>query len=262
MSGVKRVDDFKEGEPVEICIPGADSPDSVFPHKDGRVSVVQEIAGQVRNSFDDLPGDLDVSLRRDKHIEAGRGEKGSDELPCFRDVPWLSHYPRMSCNSQKLIKDRPGGVPGIWASALGFKPAPAGGVIRRIPVRRVNQDVGVNDEHYRPSMAWYRAPRSETSTSAPPLRNAGSGGSPAGFFRARNSIRRAVSTSSDIVRPWRAASRFSCAITVSSMFKVVFIWNTIQHVWLYVKARMRSLLCRPMGAIARLVAAGTFVCST
>lgn len=40
-----------------------------------------------------------------------------------------------------------------------------------------------------------------------------------------------LSTSSDIVRPWRAASRLSCAMTVSSMVRVVFIWKTISAVW-------------------------------
>jgi len=36
-------------------------------------------------------------------------------------------------------------------------------------------------------------------------------------------VRSAVSTSSDIVRPWRAASRLSWAITVLSILRVVFI---------------------------------------
>ena len=44
----------------------------------------------------------------------------------------------------------------------------------------------------------------------------------------------AVSTSSDIVRPWRAASRLSWAMTVLSMLRVVFIWLAILFVWLYV----------------------------
>src|SRR5215470_20424864 len=88
---------------------------------------------------------------------------------------------------------------------------------------------------YRPSMAWYRASRSAISTIAPPLRNAGSGERSTGFFWDRNRLRNAVSTNSDIVRPWRAASRFSKAMTVSSICSVVFIWETIPNGWEYVK---------------------------
>jgi len=72
------------------------------------------------------------------------------------------------------------------------------------------------------------------STSVPPLRNVGRGGSFARFLDDRNSMRSAVSTSSDIVRPWRAASRLSWAMTVLSILRVVFIWLTIPLVWLYV----------------------------
>jgi hypothetical protein len=42
------------------------------------------------------------------------------------------------------------------------------------------------------------------------------------------------------VRPWRAASRFNCAMTVSSMLRVVFIWNTISNIWLYVKKECKE----------------------
>jgi hypothetical protein len=37
-----------------------------------------------------------------------------------------------------------------------------------IGVGRVDEDVRVRDEHYRPSMAWYRASPSATSTRWPP----------------------------------------------------------------------------------------------
>jgi len=132
---------------VEICIPGADLPDSVLTHQDGSVSVVQEIAGQVRSFTDDLPGDLGVSWRRHKDIETRRGEERCDELPCLRCVPRLLHHPGMSRDTQKLVKDRPGGIPGVRASPLRFKPASAGGMKRRVLVRRVNQYVCVDDEH-------------------------------------------------------------------------------------------------------------------
>src|SRR5206468_6027695 len=134
----------------------------------------------------------------------------------------------MGRHAQELVQDRPGRVPGVRAPALAFEPVAAGDVERRVGVGGVHQHVGVDDDHYRPSMAWYRASRSATSTSVPPLRKVGSGGGSSRFFWERNSRRSAVSTRSDIVRPWRAASRLSCPMTVSSMFRVVFIWETIR----------------------------------
>ena len=47
------------------------------------------------------------------------------------------------------------------------------------------------------------------------------------------SVRSAVSTRSDMVRPCLAASRLSWAMIVSSMLSVVFIWETIPYIWLY-----------------------------
>src|SRR5271167_373711 len=85
---------------------------------------------------------------------------------------------------------------------------------------------------YLPSIAWYNASRSAISTRAPPLWKTGKGGKSAVSFCARNRLRNAVSTSSDMVRPCRAASRLSWAMTVSSTLRVVFIWETISLIWI------------------------------
>src|SRR5579863_3542253 len=71
------------------------------------------------------------------------------------------------------------------------------------------------------------------STSSPPLLNVGKGGNGFCFRRELNISRSAVSTISDIVRPCRAASRLSSAMTVSSILRVVFIWKSISLVWVY-----------------------------
>lgn len=63
---IHSVDDFEKREPVEISIAGADSPDSILAHKNSRMSVVQEIAGEVRKVREDLSCNLGVSLGRDK----------------------------------------------------------------------------------------------------------------------------------------------------------------------------------------------------
>ena len=50
----------------------------------------------------------------------------------------------------------------------------------------------------------------------------------------------AVSTISDMVGPWRAASRLSSAMTASSMLRVVFIQKTIPYIWGYGNMPLRS----------------------
>jgi len=68
---VQRVDDFEKGELMKIRIPCADLPDSVLTHQDRRVSIVQKVAGEVREFSNDFPCNLGVSLRRDEDIETG-----------------------------------------------------------------------------------------------------------------------------------------------------------------------------------------------
>src|SRR5262249_44837340 len=125
---VKRVDDFQKEEPVEIRIPCADLPDSVLTHENGRVSLVQEIASKVWGLRDDLPGYLGVALRRNEDVEPGRGDERCDKQPGFRKAPRPPHHPRVSRHAQELVKDRPGGIPGIRAPALAIKPSAAGGM--------------------------------------------------------------------------------------------------------------------------------------
>lgn len=45
---MKRVDNFEKGKPVEVCIPGANPPDSALAHQDGGVRAAEQIACQVR----------------------------------------------------------------------------------------------------------------------------------------------------------------------------------------------------------------------
>jgi hypothetical protein len=50
------------------------------------------------------------------------------------------------------------------------------------------EHIGVDDEHYRPSMTWYRESRFAMSTSAPPPRNVGRGGTYAGLKAGRQAV--------------------------------------------------------------------------
>ena len=166
---MKRIDDFKEREAMKIRIPGADLPDSMLTHKDGRVRVVQQITRQVRKFRKDLPCDLGVSLRWAEDIDPWRSDKHCNELPCLRYAPRTTHDPRMGSHAQELVKNRPSRIPCIRATTPMFKPTEAGCMIRRVFVSSIHQYIGIDDEHYRPSMAWYSASRSAISTSVPPL---------------------------------------------------------------------------------------------
>src|SRR5262249_15190088 len=145
-------------------------------HKNSGVRVVEQIAGKVRQLQNDLFGDGGVPFGWDKYCKAWRGEQRRNEIPSRRCAPWPSHDARVGCYAQKLIEDRPSGVPCIRSRPLAFEPVAAGGMKLRIHIGGVDQHIGVDGEHYRPSMAWYRASRSAISTSAPPLRNFGRAG--------------------------------------------------------------------------------------
>lgn len=58
---LKRIVHLEEREPVEIRVPGADSPDSVLAHQDRRVRVVKKVSRKVGKLFDHLSGNLGVS---------------------------------------------------------------------------------------------------------------------------------------------------------------------------------------------------------
>lgn len=138
---------------MKIRIARTDLADSMLTHKDGGVSVVEQIAREVRNLCNDLFRDPDMSFRGDQNTEARRSEKRRDEVPCCQRFPRLSHHARMGGNPQELIQNGPGRVPCFCVTSLALKPVSTSGMERRISVSRIHQNIGVNNEHYRPSMA-------------------------------------------------------------------------------------------------------------
>lgn len=45
---MERIDNFEESKPVKVGIPRANLPNSVPPHQDGRVRIMHQIAGKIR----------------------------------------------------------------------------------------------------------------------------------------------------------------------------------------------------------------------
>lgn len=77
----------------------------------------------------------------------------------------------------------------------------------------------------------------------PPLEKDGRGGNFATGFARLSACRKADSTSSDMVCPRLAASRFTARIVASLIESVVFIWKTIRVIWLSVKRAARLAGC-------------------
>jgi hypothetical protein len=74
------IDYFEEWKLIEIGISGANSPDAVFAHENGRVCVVEYIAGKVRQLQKNFFGNISVSFCWDKNCEARRGEQRRNEV--------------------------------------------------------------------------------------------------------------------------------------------------------------------------------------
>jgi len=144
---LKRINHLKERELIEIGIPGANPSDPVFAHENSRMRIVEQIAGEVRQLQNDLFGDVGVSLRRGENGEPRRGEKRRYELPRRRRAPRPSHDPRVGCHSQKLVDNRPGGVPGVRSPPSALKPLAARDMKLRVGIGNIYQYIGVDDEH-------------------------------------------------------------------------------------------------------------------
>jgi hypothetical protein len=67
-------------------------------HEDGRVCVVHEIAGQVRQLRDHFCGHIAVPLGRDENSQSLRGEQRRDELAYFATAPRCAGSPAGACS--------------------------------------------------------------------------------------------------------------------------------------------------------------------
>ena len=54
---------------MEVGIASTDPPDTVFAHENGGMRVMEQIAGQMRELFDNLCGHIRVPLRRYQDTE-------------------------------------------------------------------------------------------------------------------------------------------------------------------------------------------------
>jgi len=139
---------------MEVSIAGTDPPDAVLAHENGGMRVMEQIASQMRKLGENLRGHIRVPLRGYQDAKPGRGEQRRHETPCCRRIPWPSHHAWVSRDAQEFVQNGPSRIPGIRTHSLAFQPVSACGIKGRIMVGSVYQHIGVDNEHYRPSMAW------------------------------------------------------------------------------------------------------------
>ncbi len=87
---------------IEIGVAGADLPDAVLAHENCSVSIVEQIAGEVRQLVNEFARDVCMTMGRNENREARRSEECRHELSRRFCVPRPPHDPRMRCNAQIL----------------------------------------------------------------------------------------------------------------------------------------------------------------
>jgi hypothetical protein len=144
---VKWIYDFQKRELIEVGIPRADAPDTVFPHENTLMRVVQQVTGKMRQLQNNLFGHIGMPVCRDKNSQARRGEERRHKPPRPSRSPGASHDPCMRGYAQKLVDYSPSGVPGVRPRTLAFKPMAARSVELGINVSGINQNICVDGEH-------------------------------------------------------------------------------------------------------------------
>lgn len=142
---------------MEVSVSGVDASNAVLAHEHGRVRIMHQVPAEKWEFGEDLRHDSSVAGRWRQHAESRRGEQRLHELPCAAHRPRSLKNSRVCAHTKKFIDDGPCEIPGRWLPSPSFDQRAASLVRRRVRVRGVDQDIGVDDEHarpYRPSMAW------------------------------------------------------------------------------------------------------------
>lgn len=142
----ERIDDLEKREAVEVCVPRADLADAVFAHQNSGVRVMNEVAGQLRHLVNEVLCDIGVPRRRHQYAQTWRGKERQYELPCRWRRPRTPHDARMGRNPQEFVDNRPRHVPRVRSRATLFEPLATRRVMGRSGVRRIHENVGIDDE--------------------------------------------------------------------------------------------------------------------
>lgn len=117
------------------------------------MGVIEKVTAQIRRFPEDSRCDLGVSLSGHEKAEGGSGQDRLDEIPGLGRRPGLVEYARVGYHAEEFVHYSPGRVPGRGQAPPFLDASSAAGMKRGVLVGRVHEDVGVDDEHQRPSMA-------------------------------------------------------------------------------------------------------------
>jgi len=138
---------------MKVSIAGVDTPDSVFPHQDRCVGIMKKVSADERELGQNLRENAAVPLRRDEKADRGGSQESFDEGPSLASRKRSLENPWVGRNPEEFVDDPPGQIPGRGLSSPLLDPRPARRVKRRILIGRIDEDIRIDDEHYRPSMA-------------------------------------------------------------------------------------------------------------
>ena len=112
-SDPERVDHLQERESVKIRIPGANPSNSMLPHQNCRIGVMEQVAREIGEFLQGLPGNLRVSVRVAKTLQPGRQQKGIHK---GRD----RGVPSRSAGQESVtgVSHRPGGSKDPWMGQI------------------------------------------------------------------------------------------------------------------------------------------------
>jgi hypothetical protein len=173
---LKRIDNLEKGKTVKVRVASKNLPNTMLPHEDGCMRVVQQVPREVRNFLPRLaqqPSHVSVSvLKCPDQVKQEAPERIS--TPHLRSTVAASHVD---------VSSRVGTHKGLTRSCTRHQHVIVGAPTSRgshcgttNQLSGIHKDVGIDKKHYRPSIAWYKASRSATSTNVPPLRYLGNGG--------------------------------------------------------------------------------------
>lgn len=110
--GDEGVHHAQERKDVEVRIGRPDLRDSVLPHQCGSVKGMHDVAAQGLVHPRELSDDFRVTGRGQEIGEAGSGRDSDQEAPRLRKAQRWSQHSRMRADTQELVRDAPGEVPG------------------------------------------------------------------------------------------------------------------------------------------------------
>lgn len=147
LCGAQGVDDLEEPKAVKIRIAGHDPCDSVLAHQGCSVQIVYQVPARFRYFTKALSQNGRVPTGFGQDTQSRAGQQDPDELPCRFAVPRLAVYFWMCADAQEFIANSPGQEPRRGLTAGLFDQVAARYVKFAVGVYRVEQDIGIDNEH-------------------------------------------------------------------------------------------------------------------